>query len=58
MSHYQEHNVEDMEDDYDMDDPVDDMDGEDYLGPEAREDSDEEDDEYAQAVCICRFLLI
>ncbi|VAI85424.1 unnamed protein product [Triticum turgidum subsp. durum] len=49
MSHYQEHNVEDMEDDYDMDDPVDDMDGEDYLGPEARDDSDEEDDEDAEA---------
>ncbi|KAF7108102.1 hypothetical protein CFC21_108636 [Triticum aestivum] len=49
MSHYQEHNVDDMEDDYDMDDPVDDMDGEDYLGPEARDDSDEEDDEDAEA---------
>lgn len=51
MSHYHEDNVE-MEDDYDMDEPVDDMGEEEYHEPEARDsDSDEEDDEYGQAVC-------
>lgn len=49
MCMYHEDHIEDMEDDYDMDEPADDM-GDEHQERGIR-DSDSEDEEYGQSVC-------
>ena len=49
MSNYHDDHVEDMEDDYDMEDPADDM--VDGHHERAARDSDSEDEEYGRLVC-------
>lgn len=49
MSNYHEDHIEEMEDDYDMDDTADDMGEENY--ERGMRDSDSEDEEHGQSVC-------
>ncbi|KQK18508.1 uncharacterized WD repeat-containing protein C2A9.03 [Brachypodium distachyon] len=49
MSHHHDNNIE-MEDDFDMDDPVDDLAGDEYHELEDRDSDSDEDDEYAHAI--------
>lgn len=55
MSNYHDDHVEDMEDDYDMDDPAEDM--VDAHHERGLRDSDSEDEEYAHSVCSSLVIL-